>query len=296
MRFSEVRRGGWDPKARLEEQDVDGVDAEVLYPTPRLSWGVTGNPDPQLQLAMVKAYNDWISEYCGYAPDRLGGAALLPNCGVAAAVAEFERIAERPGIVCATINRYPHGDLDLREEDDAVWNALSDAKMSLSIHVGLTDQMPGHTQKKLPGDARFYDAPRRMLQFIYSGTLDRVPHLNIVFAEVDCGWIPYFREQVQDRFQRMSTSAEVRIAREPREYFVDRFYFTYVTDSYAVRNRDAIGVDRMMWSSDYPHVGADWPNSRRTIQATMAGVPEADRALILAGNALRLYHFGEVDR
>jgi predicted TIM-barrel fold metal-dependent hydrolase len=152
--------------------------------------------------------------------------------------------------------------------------------------------MPGRTKKKLPGDVRFYDAPQRILQFIYTGALDRVPGLKIGFIEVDCGWVPYFREQVQDRFQRMSQAARVSLDREPRDYFVDRFYFAYITDSYAVMNRSVIGVDRMMWSSDYPHVGADWPNSRRTIQASMAGVPDAERRQILAGTAVSLYQFG----
>jgi predicted TIM-barrel fold metal-dependent hydrolase len=70
------------------------------------------------------------------------------------------------------------------------------------------------------------------------------------------------------------------------------FSYTYITDHFAVRNRSDIGVDRMMWSSDYPHVGADWPNSWRTINADFSGVPEDERDLILAGNARHLYRLG----
>jgi predicted TIM-barrel fold metal-dependent hydrolase len=59
-----------------------------------------------------------------------------------------------------------------------------------------------------------------------------------------------------------------------------------------VRLRDAIGVERMLWSSDYPHVSSDWPHSWRTILNALSGVPAAERQLILAGNAQRLYGFG----
>ena len=65
-----------------------------------------------------------------------------------------------------------------------------------------------------------------------------------------------------------------------------------MTDPFGVRSRDAIGVERMLWSSDYPHISADWPHSWRTILNVFSGVPAAERQLILAGNAQRLYGFG----
>ena len=65
-----------------------------------------------------------------------------------------------------------------------------------------------------------------------------------------------------------------------------------MTDSFGLSARDHIGAERILWSSDYPHISADWPYSWRTIQASMAGVPRAERDLILAGNAERLYGFG----
>ena len=67
-RFEDMRRGGYDPAARLEEMDRDGVDAEVLYPTPRLAQGVVANRDVDFHLALVRAYNDWLSEYVAHAP------------------------------------------------------------------------------------------------------------------------------------------------------------------------------------------------------------------------------------
>ena len=85
MRFEEIRAGGYDPAVRLEELDRDGVDAEVLYPTPRLNQAIVANHDVEYHEAMVRAYNDWLSEYVEHAPERFGGLAVIPNRGVESA-------------------------------------------------------------------------------------------------------------------------------------------------------------------------------------------------------------------
>ena len=78
-KFEEIRHGGYDPQARLDEMDADGVDAEVLYPTPRLSLAMFAQKDPELHLAMVRAWNDWMAEYVAYAPDRFAGLPIIPS-------------------------------------------------------------------------------------------------------------------------------------------------------------------------------------------------------------------------
>ena len=137
---------------------------------------------------------------------------------------------------------------------------------------------------------RFFDAPVRIAQFIETGVFDRFPDLHVVLVEVDSGWLPYLAEQMDDRYHRAAPVNRPDIKRLPSEYFDDNIFTTFITDSYGVRNRDAIGVSQMLWSSDYPHSGADWPNSHNTIDDHFEGVDAADRAhAILAGNALRLY-------
>ena len=300
VHFDEIRPGGYNPKARLEEMDVDLVDACVLYPTPCVSQLVIATQDPDLHLALVQAYNDWISEYCEYEPNRLGGIAMAPNRGVSAAVAEIERVAGRPGIVGALIGCFPHGDLDLTEEDDALWHAVSGAGLPLHIHVGLVNEAPkdiyapgAASEGRAKGDMRFLQAPVRMVQFVNAGVFERIPELQVVLVEVDCGWVPYVKEQLDNRMLRRGIGSEVRNKFLPSDVITEHFSYTYITDHFAIRNRDAIGVDRMMWSSDYPHSGSDWPNSVRVIHADFAGVPAEERDLILGGNARRLYGFGK---
>ena len=111
-------------------------------------------------------------------------------------------------------------------------------------------------------------------------------------AVVDAGWVPYVKEQMDNRFRRRATSRDARLQPLPSQVFEDHFHFTYITDSYAVANRHRIGVHRLMWSSDFPHSGSDWPDSWRTIDADFADIPRTERDQIIAGNALKLYGFG----
>jgi predicted TIM-barrel fold metal-dependent hydrolase len=299
VRFEDIPRGGYDPAVRLEEMDADLVDAAVFYPTPRISQIVIANQDPELHLAMVQAYNDWLIDYCSHDPSRLGAIVLLPNRGIDQAVAEIERVAGRTSVVGALVGCYPHGDKDLDVEDDKVWQALVAARLPLHIHVKLVDDAPQDiyapgrvTAGHAAGDLRFLEAPAIMVQFLNSGVFDRVPGLDMVMVEVDAGWVPYVKEQMDNRFRRRATGRDARLKPPPSKVIEDHFHFTYITDHYAVANRRRIGVDRLMWSSDFPHSGSDWPDSWRTIDADFATIPNAERDQILAGNALRLYGFG----
>ncbi len=251
------------------------------------------NPDAELHVAMVRAYNDWLSDYVAHDPERFGGLLLLPNCGAEAATEELARVGARPGIRGAVMGCYPNGTLDLAEEDDAVWAALTERGLPLSIHVSLGLTMPEAHRSSLPGYGRFFDVPNRIVQMIFSGMFDRFPDLQLVCAEVDCGWVPYFKEQVDNNFHRLYPPGADTVHGSPSEYVERNVSFTYVTDGFGIENRHTIGVDHIMWSSDYPHVSADWPNSWKTIQATFSGVPAPERHAILAGNAARLYGFGK---
>ena len=175
-------------------------------------------------------------------------------------------------------------------EDDRFWQLSQEIGWPVNLHVSMVTEPPGLHKSKLVGDVRFYDAPTRMIQFIFSGVFERFPRLVLGLVEVDCGWVPYFREQADDRYKRLHRSTGVQLPRRPSEYFYSNMYFTYITDHYGIENRHKVGVDNILWSSDYPHVGADWPNSRATIDRDFAEVQAAERHKILAGNAVRLFH------
>jgi predicted TIM-barrel fold metal-dependent hydrolase len=276
--------------------DADNVDAAVFYPTPRLSKYLAAVQDPEFHLALITAYNDWLAEFCSTNPARLGGLMLLPNRGVEQAIEELHRGLSLPGIIAPTLLCYPHGTLEILPEDDALWREVADAGVPLNIHVSLSNSMPGDmhgagTEGKFASDLRFVNAPVHMLEFLWAGVFDRVPELNVVIAEVDAGWLPYVKEQVDSRYLR-AKQLEMPLNGLPSDYIDRHFYWTYITDSYGVRNRQDVGIDRMTWSSDFPHRATHWPRSWQFIMADFAGVPRAERDLIVAGNAMRIYKFG----
>ncbi|MHB8594628.1 MAG: amidohydrolase family protein, partial [Acidimicrobiales bacterium] len=210
------------------------------------------------------------------------------------ALAELKRLEGRPGIRGFLLGAYPHGDLSIQPEDDALWHTIADSGLPLHIHVSLVQNQPAaHTGAANASDLRFqlriHDAPGRVLQFVFSGVFDRIPDLKLCMVEVDCGWVPYFKEQTDNRYRRLLPSGEVVLNRLPSDYIETNVWWSFITDTFGIDNRHAIGVDRMMWATDYPHLGADWPNSWHSILSAFSGVPRPERQRILAGNAIELY-------
>jgi predicted TIM-barrel fold metal-dependent hydrolase len=296
MQLKELIPGAYDPKARLLDLDADGVDAEVLFPNSGPDFA-RADQDPGFHLAMVQVYNDFITEFAAVDPARFGACPIVPEIGIDAAIAEIERVGDRPGVVAWLLKSYPHGDTFLKDEDDPVWATIEQTGKPVTIHVGLRSTAAFNFATPLPGTLHFHDAPGRMLEIIFSGVLDRFPRLNFFFAEIDCGWLPYFAQLADDNYLRR-TRAEVndfwqtpKLRRLPSDYMKERFPASFITDPFAVKNRHAVGVQRMLWSSDYPHLTTDWPNSWKTVHLTFADVPDDERYAILAGNAERLFGF-----
>jgi len=292
VRFDEIRTGGWDPAARVKEIEVAGVDAEVLYPTPRISQSTYANADPEMHLVLVQAYNDWLHEYASYDLHRFRALPILPNRGVDQALAEIARVGGRPSTGGFVIGAYPGGTLQPRPEDDAVFAALVEQDLTLNVHVSLSNTLPSMLNTlALPAAGRFTGATGHLIDLIFSGVFDRFPDLDLVFAEVDCGWLPYFKEQLDDGYYRYRFRFDIE--KLPSEYVEQHVHFTWVTDTYGIDNRHKIGVDKMLWSSDYPHGNSNYPNAWSATQASMSRVPLAEKHLMLVGNAQRLYGFGK---
>jgi predicted TIM-barrel fold metal-dependent hydrolase len=305
VRWEEVRPAAYEPGARLRSMDESGVDAEVLYPSPRIQNAVfasagagagagSGAGDAELHIACVRAYNDWLSEFCSRDPRRLAGIPWLPAAGVPAAIEELERTHKLPGLRGVLLGRYPHAGTHLTPQDDALWARCAELGAPVHIHVGLTGSPSGTPAlaasfKPFHGAFRFYDPPVRAAEMIYTQLFDRFPQLHVVMAEADAGWVPYLKEQLDDRYARQNPAEKLPLRLRPSEYLERNISYTIVTDAYGIRNRHAVGLDRIMWSSDFPHAGCDYPDYSRSSERDFAGVPALERAPILAGNAARLY-------
>ncbi len=294
--FAAANQGNFRGDARLAEMDTDGVDAEVLYGSARMLSHFLSDPDPAFHLAGVQAYNSWLADaFTNVAPDRLVGLAAMPALGAAAGIAELERCTAL-GLRGAWLLTFPSAGETIRPDDDAFWDAAQSLGVAVHFHVRILRRVVKPQPKGVRGDtlvglagngaqACMTDLP----EIIASGVHDRFPRLTWVAAETGAGWLPYILEQLDDRWWRNRSWLPTRLAHEPSFYFRRNWRATFMVDHVAVRNRDAIGVENLLWSTDYPHHGCDWPKTRRVVGELFRDVPVADRAKLCAGNATALY-------
>ncbi len=291
----EVHPSCHEGNARLEALDVDGVDAEVLYPSPRAIWAFMGY-EPEVQLAGIHAYNRWLFDgFCSADPDRLLGSYVIPNLGIETSVAELRR-AHQMGARSVVLNMWPTGKELISREDDPFWAAAEELGIPVSIHFKLASQKaaphPPEARGAMGAAAGMSDMVHLMVDLIFTGTFDRFPNLKVVAVETGCGWIPHFLAMMDDRYWRNRAWAGTTLRLLPSEYFHNNWLATFVSgsDRIAIEIRHAVGLENIAWSTDFPHHGNDWPQSRKVLEDLFVNVPAGERDLIVAGNAARLYH------
>ena len=309
--------GTGSAEQRLREQDQDGIDAEVLFPSqqggPKFWRRIDDNP---VYKAILRAYNGWlVEEYCASAPERLIGVGILPlGCTLDDVIAELEYCAHA-GFKTVLLQGFPAGKAYPSAEDDNFWVRAQELHMPVSVHVDLDragerqaplfkyPQEPDEIMKKLTHDlvdqvSRF--GPVRgngsvaAAQWVLSGLFDRFPTLNIFFAENQIGWIPFFLQAADVRYDRHHRWADRLLGlkplkRPPSEYIRQHFLWGFQFDRVGVELRHKINVDRLMWGSDFPHQESDWPESLKIIDKNFAGVPDDEKHKMVCGNAVEFF-------
>jgi predicted TIM-barrel fold metal-dependent hydrolase len=293
--YKDVRPGGWDPAERVKDMDLDGVEADVIYTT--LGFRQFWLTDAALQRACFRVYNDWLAEYCAYAPKRLAGLALISLYDVKEGVKELRRCADR-GLKGALIWASPPEDRPYSSPDyDPFWAEAEELNLPISLHSITGMGAESRLAIKQPIDRYVrstvlcHEVQRSLVVLIFSGVLERFPRLKLVSAENEVGWLPFFLQkldQAQDEYRYLyPTPLKLR----PSEYFRRQIFATFIDDRVGVMGRELIGVENIMWSSDYPHTVSTWPNSREVVERDFEGVPEGEKRQIVRENAARLYGF-----
>jgi predicted TIM-barrel fold metal-dependent hydrolase len=299
--YETIRPGSFDPAARLADMDLDGIYAQLLYPSVTLAGAATYSDDGELQDACVRAYNEWLAEFCAHKPDRLYGLGIVPTAGIDHAVAELECILEQ-GHRGAILSAWPNGSLTPDPSDDRFFALAQEADLPLHVHIGSFFAIPS---KYTSADGRPYigqcsinksgaAAVPVVEELLFSGVLDRFPDLKLVLVESNIGWIPTTLEQTDDMYLRYRFwTGATDLGMLPSEYFYRNVWATFMIDTHGVANRRKCGLDHIMWSTDYPHTGTDWPNSRVTLERNFRGLPYADVKKMLHDNAAQLYRIAE---
>ncbi|MGH7965716.1 MAG: amidohydrolase family protein, partial [Candidatus Binatia bacterium] len=253
-RDAEIRPGAWDPLARLVDQDLDHVYAEVLYPGVSLFFNVI--PDAEYQRACMRVYNDWISEFCAVAPKRLVGSAMLPTRGpVEWAVAEAERVAGLGLRSVMVPSDLPYHD----PQYQPLWAALQDLDLLLVAHPGSESQatplqkfgsappISVVTNTKLVGMAH------ALTLLLGSAVPQHYPTLRFIFVEGGIGWIASVLRLMDHWWEDHHRWLEPRLEEKPSFYFHRQVWATFEDDRAGLLTREFLNVDHLMWGSDYPH-------------------------------------------
>jgi predicted TIM-barrel fold metal-dependent hydrolase len=301
LRYSEIRPGSFEPKARLGDLDADGIWAQVLYPSVTLSGARLYAEERELQLACVRAYNEWLAEFCAGGEGRLIGQAIMPTTGVDDTIAELHA-ALALGHKGVVISAFPNGTLAAQPEDAPFWALASELGLPVAVHIG--SFVPARPGMKWPdthelsflGITGAAKAGSQALpvacSLIFSGIFEQFPPLKVVLVESNIGWIPTLLEQLDDMFLRYRwfTGATEKMRAMPSELFHRNLWATFMIDTVGMELRYRMNGAHLLWSTDYPHTGCDWPNSRVTIERVFRGLPIDEVRAFVHANAVELYN------
>ena len=285
--------GAGDAAQRLREQDQDGIDAEILFPPVFANRFIEGIADKAAYLSMVQAYNSFLAQdYCSVAPDRLIGSGIMPITGVDDALAELKRVKEM-GLRSIYMRQFPNGGGSPDKEDDRFWAKIVEYKMAVSPHSMIGDMAaPPPTAGAGTGSQPFAASLMQRVQgplyspaqFIASGVFDRFPTLRIYAAEANAGWLPQALYMIDDSYKLFHKWFDVTLKMLPSEYIKKHYLFSFIRDPMAMRLRDQLPAENLMWGSDFPHSVGSFPNSRGWLEDIFTGVDEKLRRKILLEN------------
>ncbi len=288
-RFEEWHRGGWDPEARIGDQERDGVDGEILYPT--IGMVLCNHEDLDFKKACMDAYNLWIAEYCGAHPDRLFGIGQTAMRSPAEGIEDLQRIRAL-GLKGVMLPGHP-GQADYDSPIyDPFYEAAIALELPLSFHI-LTSRND-FTAVRGPILNRAVTIIRAnqdiMAMFIYGGVFDRHPRLKIICVEADAGWVPHYMYRMDHYYERHRHSLRADpLQHLPSHYFRENIYTTFQDDWVAFRMVDLVNPRRLMWANDFPHSDSTWPWSQDVLREHTVHLTEEQKDLILHDNVCELY-------
>jgi predicted TIM-barrel fold metal-dependent hydrolase len=299
-RFDEVRPGCYRIKDRIKDMDIGGIHASVNFPS-----GVTGfggtlfseAKDPELGLACMRAWNDWLfDEWYSPFPDRIVPLGVTFLSDAEEGAKEIRRNAAR-GFTAVTIPEQPHRQ-GLPPVFDPHWEpivrACAETGTVLNLHVGssgFANMPPGAPYLELGATLFGQIAIGACAEWLWSGWPARYPDLKIAMSEGGIGWVAMLIDRLDNIMSRSGYGQGWPDKQNsPSEVLRRNFWFCMIDDPSTIATRHTIGVENILFESDYPHGDGTWPDTQKVIDDVLGGLPVEEIRMITHENAAKLYN------
>ena len=304
-------RGAYDPVVRDRELDADGVSADVLFADADAVTGMGSPPfgaglaageieDPDLAFAGAQAHNRFLAELCSTSPERRAGIALVPLChDPSRAVKEAEWAAAQPGIRGVMIptmwrHRAPYSS----EVYEPFWAACAAAHLPVHTHSGEAPQEDYNGHLGIYLAEVVWWAARPSWHLLFSGAFERHRELMFVVTEAAAYWVADSKWKWDQYMggghttKKMAALLAGKISKLPSEYFGTNLFVGASTMSKEeIRRRHVLGLDAVMWGTDYPHPEGSWPNTAAKLKADFGDIAVEETRQLLGETAAKVYGF-----
>lgn len=304
----------WDTAERFADQEADGVCAEVVFPNttppfydrPFLIAAPPSTEHFEHSLAGVRAHNRWLAEWCQDQAVRRAGIGLILLNDIDEAIRDVKWIAEH-GLRGGLLLPLPADDVKhvpplYAPDYDRLWAAIQDCDVVVNQHGGAGSPEYGPYPGAEPLwilEVPFF-SQRGFKQLIMSGVFERFPKLRYILTESGCAWVPPTLARMDEVWTGMRAGmigemdySKSRVLREPPSFYAKRncWYGASFPSPAEIADRHVVGVDRILWGSDYPHYEGTFPFTRQALRLAFAEVDPAETRMMLGENAARLYGF-----
>jgi uncharacterized protein len=258
---------GFDAPSYLRAMDAQGIDAVVLYPSMGLFVPFQTSLSATQSADACRAYNDWVAEYCSYAPDRLAAVGIVPLCSVEAATAVADQASslDLVGVMVRPNQLYGRnlGDAAF----DPLYDRVSESGLVLAVHEGLGvqgatlgDRFTTFTERHACSHPM--EQMAAMLSLMVGGALERHPDMRVAFLESGTGWLPYWLHRLDEHREWTAASECAAMSCSATEYFLRQCIIsTDPEDRLFPSTLSLVGADHMVWASDFPHPDAIFPTA-----------------------------------
>ncbi|ARR55109.1 amidohydrolase [Rhizorhabdus wittichii DC-6] len=288
----EDRAGAHALRERLADLDADGVEKEIVFP--QVLQAYFHHPDYEAREWIFRIYNDYLAD--------LGRQSLGRFCGVgvpnfwdpdkaADSIQHIKDIGLKTYMIPINPGRHEDGApiIYASKRMAPFWSAAEKAGLPISYHIGESLGFAGPGGLAIQGMINFTPFRRSFAELVFGGILDRHPGLRVVFAEAGINWVPGVLQDAEMFFDTYEPLLDPRIAHRPTHYWQQHCHATFIADKVGLEMIDYIGVENVMWSTDYPHNEGTLGYASPIVEALLAAVPPDDASKILGGNAIRVF-------